>query len=137
MVLLVPRSPPAAAPLSMSRGGDIARASLARSSSRGLVEHPQEKSTPEAPLTWEVPESGSGAEVQEAQEPPASQAMVATTLLPPAVPLLPGSPSSSAFLERALSEITQLQEDLLGADPCLVASRLELVSGWLHSNMAV
>mgnify|MGYP005797973009 CR=1 FL=1 len=137
MVLLESGLPPVTAPLFVSKGGNGAGASPVRSSSRGWVEHPREESAPEAPLTQEVPASGSGAEVQEAQELPASQAMVTTTPLPPSVPLLPGSPSSSAFLERALSEMTQLQEDLLGADLCLVASRLELVSGWLHSNMAV
>ena len=65
------------------------------------MEHPQEKSAPEAPLTREVPESGSGAEVQEAQEPPASQAMVMTMPLPPpsAVLLTPGSSASPDILE--------------------------------------
>ena len=33
--------------------------------------------------------------------------------------------------------MTQLQADLLGADPRLVTGRLELASGWLHSNLAV
>ena len=33
--------------------------------------------------------------------------------------------------------MTQLQADLLGADPRLVAGRLELASGWLHSDLAV
>ena len=65
-------SPPATAPLSMSKGGDCARASRAQSSSQGPVEHPREESAPEAPLAQEVPVSSSGAEVQEAQEPPAS-----------------------------------------------------------------
>ena len=31
----------------------------------------------------------------------------------------------------------QLQADLLSADPRLVAGRLELASGWLHSDLAV
>ena len=114
MVLLESGSPPATAPLSMSKGGDGARASPARSSSRGWVEHPREKSAPEAPLTREVPESGSGAEVQEAQELPASQAMVTTTPLPPssAMLLTPGSSASPDVLERALSEMARLREDL-------------------------
>ena len=30
-----------------------------------------------------------------------------------------------------------MQADLLGADPRLVAGRLELASGWLHSDLAV
>ena len=33
--------------------------------------------------------------------------------------------------------MTQLQADLLGADPRLVAGRLELASGWLQSDTAV
>nr|XP_020170838.1 TANK-binding kinase 1-binding protein 1-like [Aegilops tauschii subsp. strangulata] len=33
--------------------------------------------------------------------------------------------------------MAKLQEDLLGADPRLVAGRLELASGWLHSDSAV
>ena len=32
--------------------------------------------------------------------------------------------------------MTRLQADLLGADPRLVAGRLELASGWLHSDLA-
>ena len=98
----------------MSEGGDGARASLARSFSRGWVEHPREKSAPEAPLTREVPESSSGDEVQEAQELPASQAMVTTMPLPPpsAVLLAPGSSAFPNVLEWALSEMARLQEEL-------------------------
>ena len=33
--------------------------------------------------------------------------------------------------------MTQLQADLLSEDPCLVAGRLELASGWLHSDLVV
>ena len=33
--------------------------------------------------------------------------------------------------------MTQLQADLLSADPRLVVRRLELASGWLHSDSAV
>nr|XP_040254156.1 uncharacterized protein LOC120972727 [Aegilops tauschii subsp. strangulata] len=33
--------------------------------------------------------------------------------------------------------MTRLREDLQGADPHLVAGRLELVSGWLHSDVSV
>nr|XP_040256276.1 tol-Pal system protein TolA-like [Aegilops tauschii subsp. strangulata] len=40
-------------------------------------------------------------------------------------------------LERTLSEMTQLREDLQGADRRLMAGRLELVYGWLHSNVSV
>ena len=103
------------------------------------MEHLREKSAPEAPLTREVPESGSGAEVQEAQELPASQAMVPTTPLPPpfAMLLTPSSSASPDVLERALSEMARLREDLQGAEPLLAAGRLEMVSGWLHSDVYV
>ena len=33
--------------------------------------------------------------------------------------------------------MTRLREDLQGADPLLVTGRLELVSGWLHSDMSI
>ena len=33
--------------------------------------------------------------------------------------------------------MTQLQADLLSADPRLVAGHLELASGWLHSALAI
>ena len=75
------------------------------------MERPREKSAPEAPLTREVPESGSGAEVQEAQEPPATHAMVTMTPLPPpsVVLLAPGS-SASDVLERALSKMAHCKK---------------------------
>ena len=116
MVLLEPRSPPAAAPLSMDKGGDGAHASPARSSSRGLGEHPREESVPVAPLAPEVPTSGSVAEVPKAQELPASQAMVTKSPPPPSAALLSRGPLASLdVLERALSAMTLLREDLQGA----------------------
>nr|XP_020151005.1 uncharacterized protein LOC109736203 [Aegilops tauschii subsp. strangulata] len=81
--------------------------------------------------------SGSAAEVPEAQEPLISQALATTSPPPPATPLLPGSSASSAVLERTLSDMTPLREDLLGADPRLVAGCLELASGWLQSDAVV
>ena len=81
--------------------------------------------------------SGSAAEVPKAQEPLVSQALVTTSPPSPAVPSFPGPSASSTILERALSEMTQLREDLLGADPRLVAGRLELAFGWLQSDAAV
>ena len=137
MVPLESVSPPATAPLSMSKGGDGADASPARSSSRGPVEHPREESALEALLAQEVPVSGTAGEVPKAQEPLISQALAMTPIPPSAAPLLPGSSASSTALERVLSEMAQLREDLLGADPRLVAGRLELASGWLHSDSAV
>nr|XP_045090142.1 uncharacterized protein LOC123497586 [Aegilops tauschii subsp. strangulata] len=55
---------------------------------------------------------------------------------PDAADEVPGSSAPAAILDRALSEMTQLQADLLGADPRLVAGRLELDSCWLHSDLA-
>nr|XP_020185402.1 MICOS complex subunit MIC60-like [Aegilops tauschii subsp. strangulata] len=112
--------PAAAASPSMEKGSDGAHASPARSSSRGLGEHPREESAPVAPLAREAPVSGSAAGVPKAQEPPVSQAMV--TMLPPppaAAPLVPDPSASPDVLERALSEMTRLREDLQGADPHL------------------
>nr|XP_040256309.1 uncharacterized protein LOC109775784 [Aegilops tauschii subsp. strangulata] len=62
------------------------------------------------------------------------------TMLPPPPPatLLTPDPSASPDgLERALSAMTRLREDLQGTDRHLVAGPLELVSSWLHSNMSV
>nr|XP_020164754.1 ralBP1-associated Eps domain-containing protein 1-like [Aegilops tauschii subsp. strangulata] len=38
---------------------------------------------------------------------------------------------------ESLSALTQLQDDLQGADHRLVVGRLELISGWLHSDASV
>nr|XP_020197002.1 actin cytoskeleton-regulatory complex protein PAN1-like [Aegilops tauschii subsp. strangulata] len=59
-----------------------------------------------------------------------------------AVPTLGTEPSAAAAppsVEKGnvSSQMTQLWEDLLGADPRLVAGCLELASGWLQSDAAV
>ena len=77
-----------------------------------------------APLAPEVPVPGSADEVPKPQEPLVFQALVTTSIPSPAAPLLPGSSASSTILERALSEMALLREDLLSADPRLVAERL-------------
>ena len=118
----------AAAPPSTEKGGDITRTSPARSLLRGQEEYHREESAPVAPLAPEVPVPGLADEVPKAQEPLISQALVTTPPPPPAAPLAPGSSASSAVLKRALSVMAQLQEDLLSADPRLVAGRLELAS---------
>nr|XP_020146409.1 actin cytoskeleton-regulatory complex protein pan1-like [Aegilops tauschii subsp. strangulata] len=118
--------PAAAAPPSMEKGSDGARTSPVRSSSRGLEEHPREESAPVAPLAPEALMSGTTIEVPKAQEPP-----------PPAAPLIPGPSASPDVLEHAPLEMAQLREDLQGADSHLVAGHLELVSGWLHSDVSV
>ena len=52
----------------------------------------------------------------------------------PPAPLVPDPSTSSAVLDRTLSELGQLREDLQDTDSHLVVGRLELVFGWLHSN---
>ena len=57
---------------------------------------------------------------------------------PPSAALLTLDPSASPdILERALSALTLLREDLQGTDRRLVAGRLELISGWLHSDVVI
>lgn len=95
------------------------------------------ESAPMAPLAPEVPVLGAADEVPTAPEPTVSQALVMMSLPPTAASPLPGPSAPAAILEHALSEMTQLQADLLSADPRLVVGRLELASGWLHSDLAV
>ena len=116
-------------PPSAEKGDDSTRTSPARSPSCGQEEHRREELAPLAPLAPEVPVPGSADEVPRALEPLISQVLVTTTPPPPAAPLAPGSSAASAALERVLSEMAQLREDLLSADPHLVAGPLELASG--------
>nr|XP_020192089.2 MAP7 domain-containing protein 1-like [Aegilops tauschii subsp. strangulata] len=126
------------APPSVEKGSDGTRTSPARSSSRGLEEHPRGESAPVAPLALEALVSSPAAGVPKVQEPPVPQAVVTIpSPPPPAAPLTPGPSASPDVLEHALLEMTRLREDLQGADPHLVAGRLELVSGWLHSDVSV
>ena len=90
-----------------------------------------------APLAPEVPVLGAADEVPAAPKPVVSQALVMMSLPPTAASPLRGSSAPAAVLKRALSEMTQLQADLLSADPRLVAGHLELASSWLHSDLAV
>ena len=95
------------------------------------------ESAPMAPLAPEVHAFGAADEVPDAPRSAISQALVTAPLPPTTVPPLLGSSAPVAVLERAFSEMIQLQADLLSADPRLVAGRLELASGWLHSGPAV
>ena len=95
------------------------------------------ESAPMALLAPEVPALGAADEVPAAPEPVISQALVTKSPPPTAAPPLPSSSTPAAVLGCALSKMTQLQADLLSADPCLVAGRLELASGWLHSELDV
>ena len=90
-----------------------------------------------APLAPEVPAPGSADEVPRAPEPSIFQALVTTSPPPPAAPLAPNSSAPSVVLERVFSGMAKLREDLLGADPHLVAGRLKLASSWLHSDSAI
>nr|XP_020178316.1 predicted GPI-anchored protein 58 [Aegilops tauschii subsp. strangulata] len=138
VVLLGTSQPAPAASPSMEKGSIGTHVSPARSSSRGLGKNPREESAHVAPLAPEAPVSGSAAEVSKAQEPPVSQAVVTIpSPPPPAASLIPGPSASPDVLERALLEMAQLREDLQGADSHLVAGRLELVPGWLHSDVSV
>ena len=113
VVLLGTKSPAVAAPSSAGKGSESTRASPARSSSRDLGERPLEEAAPMAPLAPKAPASGSAAEVPKAQEPSASHAIVTMLPLPSSATLLsPDSSTSPDILERALSVMTLLREDL-------------------------
>nr|XP_020174052.1 testis-specific gene A8 protein-like [Aegilops tauschii subsp. strangulata] len=116
-VVLGTRSPIAAAPSPAGKGSGSARTSPARSSSRDLGERLPEEAAPKATLAPEAPASGLAAEVPKAQEPSASQAIVTTLPHPSsAAPLTPDPSASPDILERALSALTLLREDLQGTD---------------------
>lgn len=59
--------------------------------------------------------------------------------LPPSPPTPPTivSPTPPTVLDRAAAELDRLRQDLLGADPRLVAGRLELASGWIRSDASI
>nr|XP_020196064.1 uncharacterized protein LOC109781879 [Aegilops tauschii subsp. strangulata] len=63
--------------------------------------------------------------------------VTSSPLPPPAAPLVPGPSASPDVLEHALSEMTQLREDLQGIEPHLAVGRLELASAWLHADMSI
>ena len=95
------------------------------------------ESAPMAPLAPEVPVLGAADEVPAVPGSAVSQALVMMSLPPTVASPLPGPSAPAAVLERALAEMTQLQADVLSADPRLVAGRLELATGWLHSDLAI
>ena len=95
------------------------------------------ESSPMAPLAPEVPVLGAADEVPVVPGSGVSQALVTMSLPPTAASPLPGPSAPGAVLEHALAKMTQLQVDVLSADPRLVAGRLELASSWLHSDLAV
>ena len=91
---------------------------------------------PAAPLPLEVSAPDAVAEADRAQEPPVSRAVI-TLPHPPPAPLVSDSSAPSAILDHAFVELDQLREDLQGANPCLAAGLLELISGWVHSDTSV
>ena len=125
-----------AAPLPAKEGDRDARASPARSSSRGLAEPAGASSAPMAQVTPEVPLPDAAPLAVGAHKVSPQDAVVA---LPPSPPTPPTavSPTPPAVLDRAAAELDRLRQDLLGADPCLVAGRLELASGWVRSDALI
>ena len=129
------QQPAVATPPLAPKGGDGAHASPARSSSRGLVDRPQEKEISTAKPAPEVPTPSSPADVSMAQEPlvpssAAASAQATAVTLPPPPPIMPLAldPSDAHdVLGEALSALTRLRDDLQGADRRLVAGRLELI----------
>ena len=89
-----------------------------------------------APLTLEAPVLDAVAEVTKTQEVLASQVVITLPSYPPTPPA-PVSSASSIALDHAADELSRPREDLRGMDPCLVAGRLELVSGWVRSDASV
>ena len=90
-----------------------------------------------APLTLEAAALDAAAGVAKAQGVPSCQAVITLPSSSP-TPLVPVSSDLSAtVLDRVTNELSQLREDLLSADPRLVAGRLELASGWARSAASV
>nr|XP_020192045.1 translation initiation factor IF-2-like [Aegilops tauschii subsp. strangulata] len=138
------QQPGMAAPPPAQKSDNSPRASPARSFSRGLEERPQEGATSTAAPASEAPALSSPAEAPQALELPASSStaidsQILATMLPPSFITPPArDPSTSPdALEKALSALTRLRDDLQGADRRLVAGRLELISGWIHSDASV
>ena len=65
------------------------------------------------------------------------QDAVVTLSSSPPTPPTAVSPTPSTVLDRAAAELDRLRQDLLGADPRLVAGRLELASGWIRSDASI
>ena len=125
-----------AAPLPAKEGDGDARASPARSSSRGLVELAGASSAPMAQATPEVSLPHVVATAVGAQQVLPRDVVVTLPSSPPTPPTAV-SPTPSTILDRASAELDRLWQDLLGADPRLVAGRLELASGWICSDASI
>ena len=89
-----------------------------------------------AQATPEVSLPDATAAVIGAQKVPTHGAVITLPSSPPTPPTAI-SPTPSTVLDRAAAELDRLREDLQGADPRLVAGRLELASGWVRSDASV
>nr|XP_020190845.1 atherin-like [Aegilops tauschii subsp. strangulata] len=134
---------PVAQPLAR-KSGDGSRASAAGSSSQDSGARPQEKAISMDKPAPEAPAPSLPAEAPKAQEPPASSGAInlqaLASMLPPPLPITPlgRDPSASPHAPgEALSTLTQLRDDLQGANRRVAAGRLELISGWLRSDASV
>ena len=125
-----------AALLPVKEGDRDAQASPARSSSRGLAEPAGASSAPTAQVAPEVLLPAAATTVVGARQTPPQDAAAALPPSPP-TPSAAVSLTPSAIVDRAVAELDQLRQDLLGADPRLVAGRLELASGWVRSDGSI
>ena len=91
---------------------------------------------PVAQATPEVSMLDAVVEAAEAQKAPMPDDVITLSSSPP-TPSVVFSRTPSTVLDRAAAELGRLREDLQGADPLLVAGRLELVSGWVRSDASV
>ena len=71
-----------------------------------------------------------------AQQVPPQDTVVTLPSSPPTPPTVV-SPTPSTILDRAAAELDRLRQDLLGADPLLVAGRLELASGLIRFGASI
>nr|XP_020168557.2 MAP7 domain-containing protein 1-like [Aegilops tauschii subsp. strangulata] len=141
-VLVLQKRPREYAPVDQVGDGSLASAS--GTSLQDPEARPREKAISAAKLAPESSAPSSPAEAAKAQESPAPstaanlQTLVPMSSLPLFVaPLGRYPPASPNALEDALLALTQLREDLQGADRRLAAGRLELISGWLRSDASV
>ena len=89
-----------------------------------------------AQATPEAPPLDAATTAAGAQQAPPQDTMVTLPSSPPTPPTA-ASPSPPTVLDRAAAELDRLRQDLLSADPCLVAERLELASGWIRSDASI
>src|SRR4051812_39245536 len=89
-----------------------------------------------AQVTPEVPLPAAATTAVGAQQAPPQEDVVVLPPSPP-TPLTAVSPTPPAVLDHDAAELDRLRQDLLGADPRLVAGHLELASGWIRSDASI